>query len=118
MSNETKTPAAEPDTATSEAGAEAGVGVGAGAGGLDAATAAATIEAARREIDELDDRVIALIRERIAVSHRVQGARIASGGRRVNLAREMDILRRYRDELGRPGTQLAMTLLELCRGRI
>ncbi|HEV7627723.1 MAG TPA: chorismate mutase, partial [Streptomyces sp.] len=40
------------------------------------------------------------------------------GGRRVHLAREMEILDRYRSELGRPGTQLAMTLLGLCRGQL
>lgn len=79
--------------------------------------AGAEIDAARREIDELDGRIMALIKERMAVSERIQRTRIASGGRRVNLAREMDILRRYREGLGQPGTALAMTLLELCRGR-
>jgi chorismate mutase len=48
----------------------------------------------------------------------VQQARIGAGGRRVHLAREMEILRAYGDALGRPGTALAMTLLELCRGRV
>jgi chorismate mutase len=48
----------------------------------------------------------------------IQEARIGSGGRRVNLAREMEILSHYRDALGKPGTALAMTLLELCRGRV
>jgi chorismate mutase len=81
-------------------------------------TATVEIDEARREIDALDGRILALIRERMAVSERIQRTRIASGGRRVNLAREMEILRRYREELGRPGTQLAMTLLELCRGRV
>ena len=36
----------------------------------------------------------------------------------MHLSREMEILARYRAELGRPGTQLAMTLLGLCRGRL
>ncbi|WP_107098426.1 chorismate mutase, partial [Streptomyces pathocidini] len=53
-----------------------------------------------------------------AVSAIIQQARIASGGRRVNLSREMEILTHYRDQLGKPGTALAMTLLELCRGRV
>jgi chorismate mutase len=79
--------------------------------------ASAEIDEARQAIDELDGRIMALIRERMAVSERIQRTRIASGGRRVNLAREMDILRRYREGLGQPGTALAMTLLELCRGR-
>ncbi|QLJ05363.1 chorismate mutase [Streptomyces sp. NEAU-sy36] len=81
-------------------------------------TPEATIAAARERIDALDDRIIGLVQERMAVSDVVQRTRIASGGRRVSLNREMEILARYRDALGRPGTALAMTLLELCRGRI
>ncbi|MCI0385330.1 chorismate mutase [Streptomyces sp. CNQ085] len=72
----------------------------------------------RERIDELDRRLIALVRERMEVSARVQRARIGAGGRRVNLSREMEVLTRYRERLGRPGTSLAMTLLELCRGRV
>ncbi|MBB5927369.1 chorismate mutase [Streptomyces echinatus] len=82
------------------------------------ATPEATIADARERIDTLDDRIIGLIQERMAVSAVVQQTRIASGGRRVHLSREMEILGRYRDALGKPGTGLAMTLLELCRGRI
>ncbi|MBP2049534.1 chorismate mutase [Streptomyces griseochromogenes] len=77
-----------------------------------------TIADARERIDALDDRIIGLIQERTAVSAVVQETRIASGGRRVHLSREMEILGRYREALGKPGTALAMTLLELCRGRI
>ncbi|MEO3844706.1 chorismate mutase [Streptomyces sp. B22F1] len=80
--------------------------------------AATEITDARERIDDLDTRIIALVEERMAVSARIQQARIASGGRRVNLSREMEILARYRDHLGRPGTTLAMTLLELSRGRV
>ncbi|MEU6505474.1 MULTISPECIES: chorismate mutase [unclassified Streptomyces] len=77
-----------------------------------------TIADARERIDVLDDRIIGLIQERMAVSAVVQQTRIASGGRRVHLSREMEILGRYREALGKPGTSLAMTLLELSRGRI
>jgi chorismate mutase len=80
--------------------------------------AADVITGARERIDALDDRIIGLIQERMAVSAVVQEARIASGGRRVNLSREMEILGHYSEALGKPGTALAMTLLELCRGRI
>ncbi|MDH2389497.1 chorismate mutase [Streptomyces sp. HNM0663] len=80
--------------------------------------AATVISGARERIDALDDRIIGLIQERMAVSAVIQDARISSGGRRVNLAREMEVLAHYRDALGKPGTSLAMTLLELCRGRI
>ena len=80
--------------------------------------AADVITGARARIDALDDRIIGLIQERMAVSAVIQEARIASGGRRVNLSREMEVLGQYRDALGKPGTALAMTLLELCRGRV
>jgi chorismate mutase len=81
-------------------------------------TAATVITGARERIDALDDRIIGLIQERMAVSAVIQDARLASGGRRVNLAREMEVLGHYRDALGKPGTSIAMTMLELCRGRI
>ena len=80
--------------------------------------AVALITGARERIDTLDDRVIGLIQERMAVSAVIQEARITSGGRRVHLSREMEVLGHYRDALGTPGTALAMTLLELCRGRV
>jgi chorismate mutase len=48
----------------------------------------------------------------------VQTARIAAGGPRLSLTREMEILDRYRAALGRPGTEIAMLMLELCRGRV
>lgn len=80
--------------------------------------AAGVIAGARERIDALDDRIIGLIQERTAVSAVIQQTRIESGGRRVNLSREMDVLAHYRDALGKPGTALAMTLLELCRGRV
>ncbi|MFF1959670.1 chorismate mutase [Streptomyces sp. NPDC058220] len=80
--------------------------------------AATLIGDARERIDALDDRIIGLVQERMAVSAVIQDARLTSGSRRVNLSREMEILGHYRDALGKPGTALAMTLLELCRGRI
>ncbi|MFH8838942.1 chorismate mutase [Streptomyces sp. NPDC017868] len=80
--------------------------------------AATLIGGARERIDALDDRIIGLIQERMAVSAVIQEARISSGGRRVNLTREMEVLGHYRDALGKPGTALAMMMLELCRGRI
>ncbi|MDQ0992561.1 chorismate mutase [Streptomyces sp. V3I7] len=86
--------------------------------GARTAEAAATISDARERMDALDDRIIGLVQERMAVSAVIQEARITSGGRRVNLSRETEILTHFRDALGRPGTALAMTLLELCRGRV
>lgn len=83
-----------------------------------AATPEAIIADARERIDALDERIIALVQERMGVSAVVQRTRIAAGGRRVHLSREMEILGRYRDALGKPGTALAMTMLELSRGRV
>ncbi|UNO40347.1 chorismate mutase [Streptomyces sp. MST-110588] len=97
---------------------EAGARTEAAETGARTETAARVITDARGRIDELDRRIIGLVQERMAVSAVIQRERIASGGRRVNLSREMEILAHYRDRLGRPGTALAMTLLELCRGRV
>ncbi|WP_327234918.1 chorismate mutase [Streptomyces sp. NBC_01317] len=80
--------------------------------------AADLIGGAREHVDALDDRIIGLVQERMAVSAAVQRARTTSGGRRIHLSRENEILGRYRAALGRPGTALAMTLLELSRGRV
>ena len=80
--------------------------------------AAAAIGGARERIDALDDRIIGLIQERMAVSAVIQRERIGSGGRRVNLSRENEILGHWSSALGKPGTTLALALLELCRGRI
>jgi chorismate mutase len=86
----------------------------------DAAPAPDEVIASNRaRIDELDARIIELVKERMAASRAVQQARMGAGGRRVHLAREMEILRTYGDALGgRPGTSVAMTLLELCRGTV
>lgn len=81
-------------------------------------TPAQLIAESRERIDAIDDRIIGLIQERMAVSTVIQDARIASGGRRVHLSREMEVLAHWSDALGKPGTALAMTLLELCRGRV
>lgn len=77
-------------------------------------TPAQLIAESRERIDAIDDRIIGLIQERMAVSTVIQDARIASGGRRVHLSREMEVLAHWSDALGKPGTALAMTLLELC----
>lgn len=82
-----------------------------------AAETAEVIGAARTRIDTLDQRIVELVQQRMAVSAEIQAARIGSGGNRVALNREMEILARYRDALGPQGTEVAMQLLELCRGR-
>ncbi|MFJ2116558.1 chorismate mutase, partial [Streptomyces sp. NPDC087850] len=51
--------------------------------------AATLIGDARERIDTLDDRILGLIQERLAISSVVQDTRMASGGPRVSLSREM-----------------------------
>ena len=70
----------------------------------------------RRRIDEIDATLIVLWRERAAISHEVGQTRVAAGGTRLVLAREQEILSRFRAELGADGTQLAMLILRAGRG--
>jgi len=72
----------------------------------------------RARIDAIDGELIELIRRRVAVSAEIQAARIGDGGRRLDLSRETEIIGRYNRSLGRPGTAVAMALLELGRGRV
>jgi chorismate mutase len=71
----------------------------------------------RERIDALDAQIAELVQRRIEVSRQIQASRIADGGRRVDLRRETEIIARYCAALGRPGTAIAMALLELGRGR-
>lgn len=72
----------------------------------------------RALIDDLDARILTLISERVTTAADIQSARIAEGGRRLDLKRETEIIARYREALGRPGVTVAMAVLELCRGRV
>lgn len=71
----------------------------------------------RAEIDHLDSEILRLIKRRTEVSKMIGATRMASGGTRIVVSREMDVLARYR-ELGPEGRQLAMVLLNLGRGRL
>ncbi|HEX4703343.1 MAG TPA: chorismate mutase [Pseudonocardiaceae bacterium] len=71
----------------------------------------------RAEIDHLDSEILRLIKRRTEVSKMIGATRMASGGTRIVVNREMDVLARYR-ELGPEGRQLAMVLLNLGRGRL
>lgn len=71
----------------------------------------------REQIDAVDAQIVALIQRRIDISRQIQAARLTDGGRRVDLRRETEIIGRYSIALGRPGTTVAMALLELGRGR-
>ena len=78
---------------------------------------APSVLSGRERIDALDRQIAELVLRRIEVSKQIQAARIAEGGRRVDVRRENEIIARYSGTLGRPGTAIAMALLELGRGR-
>jgi len=81
------------------------------------ATKQATISSLREEIDSLDAEILRLVKRRTEVSRAIGASRMAEGGPRIMVNREMDVLARYR-ELGSEGRQLAMALLNLGRGRL
>jgi chorismate mutase len=90
--------------------------------GADADAAASPDEAAahiaglRERIDEIDAQLVALWQERARISQEVGATRVASGGTRLVLAREKEILERFRSALGADGTQLALLILRAGRG--
>lgn len=81
----------------------------------DDQTADTDITELRKEIDVLDAEILRLVKRRIEVSRQIGAARMAAGGTRIVVNREMDVLARYR-ELGPEGRKLAMALLALGRG--
>jgi chorismate mutase len=84
--------------------------------GTDEPVAATQIGDLRSRLDEIDAQLIALWQERAAISREVGATRVASGGTRLVLSREGEILERYRQELGPDGTQLALLVLRAGRG--
>lgn len=80
------------------------------------ADAATSIADMRARIDEIDATIIRLWRERAEISQQVGATRVASGGTRLVLSREREILDRFRNELGPDGTALALLILRAGRG--
>ncbi|GIE30601.1 hypothetical protein Ait01nite_036460 [Actinoplanes italicus] len=70
----------------------------------------------RERIDEIDDELIRLWRERAGLSQDIGAKRIAAGGTRLVLSREEVVLRRFRAGLGTEGVKLALLLLQAGRG--
>ena len=70
----------------------------------------------RTQIDAIDAGIARLVAERARLSARIQSARIASGGVRVELGRERLVLDGYRETLGEDGVPLGSAVLRLCRG--
>jgi chorismate mutase len=86
--------------------------------GTTDADAAAQIGELRGEIDACDAEIIALVQRRLAISQQIGKVRAASGGTRLNLSREQQVLSRFRAALGRDGAALGMLLLRQGRGRL
>lgn len=85
---------------------------------VNAAETAASehIAGLRERLDEIDAKIIELWQERAAISQEVGRTRVASGGTRLVLNREKEILERYRAPLGADGVQLALLVLRAGRG--
>jgi chorismate mutase len=84
--------------------------------GTSAPEAASEIAEMRKRIDEIDTLLIDLWRERAEISQQVGKTRVASGGTRLVLSREREIMDRFRAHLGPDGTQLALLILRAGRG--
>jgi chorismate mutase len=76
-----------------------------------------TVAAGREILDAIDTDLLALLVQRRAVSREVQQLRVDAGGSRVEHSRENAIIRRWADELGDGGAELALAMLAHCRGR-
>ena len=72
----------------------------------------------RGEIDACDAAIIELVQKRLAISQQIGALRSASGGTRLNLAREQQVLARFQAALGADGAALGMLLLRQGRGRL
>ncbi|MEV4705831.1 chorismate mutase [Actinoplanes sp. NPDC049316] len=84
--------------------------------GAGAPPAAEEIKAMRERIDEIDQAIIDLWLERARLSQEVGKTRMASGGTRLVLSREREIVERFREALGADGTQVALMILRAGRG--
>ena len=72
----------------------------------------------RGAIDACDAAIIELVRRRLEISQEIGTLRKASGGTRLSLAREQQVLARFQDALGPDGATLGMMLLRQGRGRL
>jgi chorismate mutase len=110
------------DKKTDDSRNEQGSDAQANAVGMDLKTGAAEplaadeIRAMRERIDEIDQSIIDLWLERARLSQEVGRTRMASGGTRLVLSREREIVERFREALGADGAQVALMILRAGRG--
>ena len=79
---------------------------------------AARIGELRLSIDACDAEIIELVQRRLAISREIGALRTAAGGTRLSLAREQQVLAKFRSALGPDGASLGMMLLRQGRGRL
>jgi chorismate mutase len=72
----------------------------------------------RSSIDACDAEIIELVRRRLTISQEIGALRAATGGTRLSLSREQQVLCRFRTALGPDGAALGMMLLRQGRGRL
>jgi len=72
----------------------------------------------RSSIDDCDAAIIELVQRRLAISQEIGAIRAASGGTRLSLAREQQVLSRFRAVRAQGGAALGMMLLRQGRGRL
>ena len=72
----------------------------------------------RTSIDACDAAIIELVQRRLAISREIGAIRAASGGTRLSLTREKQVLARFQEALGPDGAALGMMLLRQGRGRL
>ncbi len=88
----------------------------------DEATRATAVDAqtrislCRQNIDDIDAKISFLLSRRIEFSAQIQTLRLDSGGTRLSVARETEIVQRYASALGQTGAEIAQLVLKLCRG--
>lgn len=85
---------------------------------VSAEDAAAQIGLLREQIDAVDDEIIRLVNERRALSNDVGRLRAAVGGPRLSISREHQIMGKFAKEVGTYGSQVALLLLKISRGRM
>ncbi len=76
------------------------------------------ISTLREEIDACDADIIELVQRRLAISQEIGALRASTGGTRLSLSREAEVLQRFRLALGPDGAALGMMLLRQGRGRL
>ena len=72
----------------------------------------------RSSIDACDAEIIELVQRRLAISREIGALRAASGGTRLSLSREKQVLARFQEALGPDGAALGMMPLRQGRGRL